>query len=605
MSKGIFNCTYIPVEIIKAAGLAPQRNLGDEPILAKAEAYLYRNLCAFSRQGFDRVVKELERNEKSLAFYALSCDSGKRSAEVLKFLFKNRVKVLDVPRNSSENAVQRFAERLRNLGEELNISQRDLEEAIRWAKSIRRKIRDFLKNYEKENVPRWSQLQEILNRIWEMEPEELSSELKQIEFFKPNAKILVTGSLIDKKNLFEFLENMNTAGINNSCGGIRQFLVDVETGTDPYWALAEAHLKRIPCARNGKFEERFNLICELISRYRIHGIIYHSIKFCEFYATEGAIVSRKLEGFPVLFVETDYSSFSIGQVRTRIEAFVESILRKRRPHILVKKPDYFVGIDSGSTSTNMVILDKEANIVGFKTVPTGASSLKASERVFEELTDELKINRDSIGYIVATGYGRVVIPFASEVITEISCHAKGAHRIFPEVRTIIDIGGQDSKVIKVNERGEVVKFAMNDKCAAGTGRFLEVMSKVLQVPLEKMGEVSLKANEVVPITSICTVFAESEVISLIAEGKPVEGILAGVHSSVASRVVSMLERIGKEPEFAMTGGVARNIGVVRAIENRLGRKLKIHETPEIIGALGAALFAYEAILGSPIEERSA
>ncbi len=604
MSRGIFNCTYVPVEIIKAAGLTPQRNIGDEPILAEAEAYLYRNLCSFSRQGFDRVFNELKNDENSIAIYALSCDSGKRSAEVLKFFFKNRIKILDVPRNPSERAVKRFAERLRNLGEDLGISEKDLEDAIKWSRNIRLKIKNFLKNYEKERVPKWSQFQEVLNRIWEMEPEELSNELRQIEFFKPDAKIIVAGGLIDKKNLFEFLEGMNTAGINESCGGIRQFLVEIETATDPYWALAEAYLKRVPCARFVRFGERFDLIRELMSNYRVHGIIYHSIKFCEFYATEAAIVSRKLEGFPVLFIETDYSSLSVGQVRTRVEAFVESILRKRKPQILTKKPDYFVGIDSGSTSTNMVILDRKAKIIGFKTVPTGASSLKASERVFEELTDELKIDRDSIGYIVATGYGRIVIPFANEVITEISCHAKGAHHIFPDVRTIIDIGGQDSKVIKVNERGEVVKFVMNDKCAAGTGRFLEVMSRVLQVPLEKMGEVSIKASEVVPITSICTVFAESEVISLIADGKSVEGILAGVHSSVASRVVSMLERIGKEPEFAMTGGVARNIGVVKAIENRLGRKLRIYKNPEIVGALGAALFAYEAIMGPLHQEKS-
>lgn len=596
MKTGLFNCTYIPVEIIKAAGLLPARTIGDEPVLEKAEAYLHRNLCAFCRQAFDRCLSEIEKSE-ALCFIAPSCDSSRKLAETLKHYHSEKTHILEIPRHSTEPAIELLSGRYRQLAKKLQISEAKLEEAINWANNIRREIKLFLKKFENSETPKWSQFQKILNRIWEFSAEELRKELSKIETFTPEARVLVAGGLVDKPLLFEFFEDLNVLGINETCGGIRPFTVEVSKSTNPYWALAEAYLKRVPCARNsGGVQRRFDFIKNLISSYRIHGIVYHTIKFCELYGVEQAIVSKKLEGFPFVFIETDYSSLSIGQIRTRIEAFVESIIRKKKPFIISKKPEFFAGIDSGSTSTNMVIIDREKNIVGFKTIPTGASSLKTSQRVFEELTSHLKLPKEKISYIVATGYGRVVIPFANEIITEISCHAKGTHHLFPQVRTIIDIGGQDSKVIRINEKGDVIKFVMNDKCAAGTGRFLEVMSKVLQVPLDEMGKLSLEATEVVPITSICTVFAESEVISLIAEGKPTSGILAGVHSSIASRVVSMMERIGKEPEYAMTGGVARNIGVVKAIESRIGRKLLIHSTPEIVGALGAALFAYESVL---------
>jgi predicted CoA-substrate-specific enzyme activase len=186
------------------------------------------------------------------------------------------------------------------------------------------------------------------------------------------------------------------------------------------------------------------------------------------------------------------------------------------------------------------------------------------------------------------------VPLADRKFTEISCHALGAYYLFPDTGTVIDIGGQDSKVIRVGEGGKVVDFTMNDKCAAGTGRFLEVMAAKLRVPLDEMGDLSLRAKGEVQISSVCTVFAESEVVSLVARNHPREEILRGLHRAIVSRVWSMVKSIGVNGEVTMTGGVAKNSGVVVLMEERLGKPIHIHSEPQIIGALGAALLAKRA-----------
>jgi predicted CoA-substrate-specific enzyme activase len=197
--------------------------------------------------------------------------------------------------------------------------------------------------------------------------------------------------------------------------------------------------------------------------------------------------------------------------------------------------------------------------------------------------------------IVSTGYGRVSIGFANENVTEISCHGKGAHYFNPNIRTILDIGGQDSKAIKLNEQGEVIDFVMNDKCAAGTGRFLEMMARTLEIDISELGPISLEWKEDIDISSMCSVFAESEVISLIALNKEKCDIAHGIHKAIAGKAYSLMKRVGLEGEFMMTGGVAKNPGVVKAVEDKIGESLFICEEPEIVGALGAALFAMESL----------
>ena len=253
--------------------------------------------------------------------------------------------------------------------------------------------------------------------------------------------------------------------------------------------------------------------------------------------------------------------------------------------------DYFAGIDVGSLTTDVVILDTRGEVAGYSIVETGANSTEASEEALDKALAEAGIDRGDLIRIVATGYGRISVPLADKTVTEISCHALGAQHLFHDIGTVIDIGGQDSKVIRVGESGKVVDFTMNDKCAAGTGRFLEVMAAKLRVPLNEMGRLSLHSNGEVSISSVCTVFAESEVVSLVAKNYPREDILRGIHRAIVNRVWSMVTAVGVTGVVTMTGGVAKNTGVVALMEERLAKPIHIHSEPQIIGALGAALMA--------------
>ena len=251
------------------------------------------------------------------------------------------------------------------------------------------------------------------------------------------------------------------------------------------------------------------------------------------------------------------------------------------------------GIDVGSLSVECAVSEGARGLLGYSIGLVGGQSREASDRAFKEALDRARVARGDVVCVVATGSGRGILDFAHERVTEITCLAKGVHLLLPDSRTIIDIGGQDTKVIRIDDRGRVVAFDMNDKCAAGTGRFLEVMAGALNVDLETMGDRSLQFENALEISSVCTVFAESEVISLVSEGKAVNDILHALHHAVADRTLSLLDRVGVEGEIAMTGGVAKNIGVVKALEARIGLPLKVYEEPQIVGALGAALIGAE------------
>lgn len=255
------------------------------------------------------------------------------------------------------------------------------------------------------------------------------------------------------------------------------------------------------------------------------------------------------------------------------------------------------GIDIGSLSTEVVLLDN-GKILASIIIPTGSNSRAAAEKAMEMALTRCNLSMGEIDFLVATGYGRVSVPFNSKKVTEITCHGKGAFYLYPQARTVIDIGGQDSKVIRLNEKGKVVDFVMNEKCAAGTGRFLEVMAQALEVDLQEMSRLAFLAKRKISISSMCTVFAESEVISLIAEGCPREDIIKGIIDSVVDRTLSMAHRVGIEEKVVMTGGVAKNKALVWQLQDSLGVKIIVPEEPQIVGALGAALVAEEEIRGA-------
>ena len=252
------------------------------------------------------------------------------------------------------------------------------------------------------------------------------------------------------------------------------------------------------------------------------------------------------------------------------------------------------GIDVGSLTTEVVIL-KHGKLLHYTIMPTGSNSKTTAERAIKESLKATGLNRPDLKCIVATGYGRVSIEFADQRITEITCHGRGAHFWNPQVRTVIDIGGQDSKVIRLNKEGRAVDFAMNDKCAAGTGRFLEVMAQALEVELSGLSDLSDRAKNTVSISSMCTVFAESEVVSLIAQGLPREDIARGLHQSIADRMAGLVNRVGLEEEVMITGGVAKNRAVVRILNEKLNTRIIVPPEPQIAGALGAALLAWDEI----------
>jgi len=252
-----------------------------------------------------------------------------------------------------------------------------------------------------------------------------------------------------------------------------------------------------------------------------------------------------------------------------------------------------VGIDVGSITAKAAVVE-DGEVIADKLILTGYNARQAGEHVFESIIQGLGVEASSIDKIIATGYGRNSVTMADRAVTEITCHAMGAHFLNPAVRSVIDIGGQDSKAIAVDESGSVKDFVMNDKCAAGTGRFLEVMAKALEVDIDNFGLFSIKAEHPSKISSLCTVFAESEVISLISKGEKRENIIAGIHESIAARVVAMASRTGLKAPIMMTGGVAKNIGVVRALEKKLGQPVEVSPQSQVTGAIGAALLAQSA-----------
>jgi predicted CoA-substrate-specific enzyme activase len=361
--------------------------------------------------------------------------------------------------------------------------------------------------------------------------------------------------------------------------------------------------EQIPCMRMADTSGRRRLLEDP----NLKGIIYHTVKFCDFYTFEYEQIKQR-EDIPLLKIESDYTTQSTGQLLTRLEAFRESLEatypeelgaastleaadKKKERHHMGK--GLFVGIDSGSTSTDVVVMDRNHRIVAQTIIPTGAGASISAEAALDEILLDATFSRDDIDATVTTGYGRSSIEIGDKSITEISCHARGAHFLDPRVRTVIDIGGQDSKVIKLDEDGNVVNFAMNDKCAAGTGRFLETMAHTLQIDLDELSQHGLQHDENITISNTCTVFAESEVVGLIAQNKSVDDIVYGLDKAVASRTFALVRRVNGEGIYMMTGGVSKNAGVVKALEEKLGEPLVVDLRAQLCGAIGAALFASE------------
>ncbi len=562
-------CKYTPVEVLNGFG---ETVIKIEPTAfgsAKVDALLHPNLCAYAKAVLEEIMTE---NTLEGIILVNCCDSIRRLYDVVKFHWSDKfVYMIDVPRKNDSSAVRLFVNEIKKL--------------------IRSYGEFSGKSFDSKcfRVPKPYCV--------------ISDEVKNSK-----VNIIFMGARC-KQSIIDIIQNAGAVvAYNFTCSSQPHDKVDfVATGNEDidYFTYAHSLLQSYPCFRMADIDNRLLLLEKNIKK--IDGIIYHTIKFCDFYSYEYTQLQDRLN-VPILKIESDYTEQCESQMRTRIEAFTElltlqrqatnfSHLEKNKNANLVKKNKeqafFAAGIDSGSTSTNVAIIDDSKKIISFAVIRTGAKTIDSANKALNEALVKANLTREQIFSIVATGYGRSSIPFADKSITEITCHGKGAHYLNAHVRTVIDIGGQDSKIIRLNNKGEVIDFIMNNKCSAGTGRFFEAMARTLEISIEEMGPASQKWKKEINITNMCTVFAESEVISLIAQNNEKEDIIYGLCNAVARKTISLMGKLGNEGGYMMTGGVARNFGVVRTIENMLGERIIVYDRPEIVGAIGAALLGLE------------
>jgi len=538
-------CKYTPLELFESFGLEPEIFNAMLPDSDAADDLTHRNMCGFSRVLLaDRIV-----NNSDMLVLTDCCDSIRRAADVLESAGQKIMRIA-LPHRQDEKGQKLYK------GELLRIVR---------------------------------QLEELTET--QFDPETFLSAFSRDEQ-SSGPYIAVLGARIGNE-IFNKIQSVSPYPVRNqTCIGNRRLGTPIGNNLDRLmeWYAYEL-LSQPSCMRMTDISSRRSLTEDLDLR----GVIYNTVAFCDFYGFEYALLRGNLH-VPLLKIETDYTIQGIGQLQTRLQAFFENVKPTRKMNHTVKNQrmsGYYAGIDSGSTTTNAVIMDNKKQILASSTIPTGVQIMESANRALEEALLKADINRKQISRTVTTGYGRAGISFREKEVTEITCHAKGAFFLNPAVRTVIDIGGQDSKVIRLDENGTVYDFVMNDKCAAGTGRFLELMSQSLGLTMEEMGTRGIDTKEDIVISSMCSVFAQSEVVSLIASGKRVEDIIHGLNRSIAAKVLSLAGRKVLEREWMMTGGVARNIGVVNAVEEKLGGKVIVPNEPEICGAIGAALIAID------------
>ena len=550
MSTTYYICKYTPVELLEAFGgeCAILNHMPDNFDLSDQVAH--PNICGFGKSLLEACM---EGKVKELVLVNC-CDTIRSAYDVLleygklDFLF-----LLDIMHSGGTCSREHAQHELRRLAEAYGAYKGTSFDAARFREAFRTRKR-------------------------------------------PSAPyISVLGARVGDE-LFQLMEKtMPLLVRNDTCVNNRAVALPEELDADFDTLMADyarTLLGQIPCMRMIDTTGRK----VLYNDPHLRGVIYHTVKFCDYYGFEYSELKGRLD-VPLLKLESDYTIQSSGQLLTRLEAFAESIAPERtlrkETHTNMNGKGLYAGIDSGSTSTDVVIIDRDKNIIAQSILPTGAGAAAGADRALDEALAQAGLSRSDINATVTTGYGRTAVGLGDQSITEITCHAKGAYFLDPSVRTIIDIGGQDSKVIRLDENGNVTNFVMNDKCAAGTGRFLELMARTLELSLDDMSRLGLEWKEDVTISSMCTVFAESEVVSLIAENRTPADIIHGLNRSVATKTCALCRRVGGEESYMMTGGVSKNRGVVTEIEKILGVKLHISDKAQLNGALGAALFALE------------
>ena len=552
-------CKYTPIELFR--GFGEECSVLEEmpENFEQSDQIAHANLCGFGKSVIQAV---LEGKVEQLVLVNC-CDSMRRVYDIVestgkcKFLY-----MLDLPHDDNEC------------------------EKVKFAGTIRR-LKKAYEAYSGKVFDKRAFIKSFITPEMNTEP------------YIGVLGVRVSGILEDmiRDNIQMDVENLTCTG-GRKLSVVQDEMWNMEE-EELFLSYADVLLGQMPCFRMNRSIRRNRLYLDP----NLKGIIYHTIKFCDYYGFEYASIKRDIK-VPLLKIETDFTSQSAGQLLTRIQAFEETIegsedmdpgkgISEEARKKMESGIFYVAGIDSGSTSTDVVILDQDGKIKSTMIIPTGGGAMMSAEKSLDLAIEKAGIKKEEIVRIDTTGYGRSYIDSGDDSITEITCHAKGAIYLNPNVRTIIDIGGQDSKVIRLSESGAVETFAMNDKCAAGTGRFLEMMARTLQMKLPEMSELGLDWHNDVTISSMCTVFAESEVVSLIARSTAPADIIHGLNKSVAGKTAALARRTGGVAPFMMTGGVARNRGVVKELESALKAPVEVSEYSQLCGSLGAALFALE------------
>ena len=579
-----YACKYTPIELFAGFGARTQLAEADVSSFDEADRLAHPNLCGYGKGLIERLLAD-DVHEVVLV---TCCDVIKRAYDVLVEQGKlDFVWLLDLPHKRGEAEKRIFRARLAKLAEAYAAySGQSFDVGAALAAF-------------KPPVPRTDDHVTLLGA--HATSALLNSVNKGVGYPVENGTCTNRHLLVSPPGE---LARMAAPGDCDSCeagevdtlgrGGVGRAGGTLDTFLDWY---ADALLNQMPCMRMDDVSER-----ELLHGARgQRGVIYHTMKFCDYYGFEYAVATKK-EKVPMVKIETDGTSQSAGQLRTRLEAFGETLRGGEVARKVAAAREgtadgnvYVMGVDSGSTSTDAAIVDGDGKLVATVILPTGAKATESARRAKEEVLKKAGLSESDMTLKVSTGYGRDNIPDMDTSITEITCHAKGAHYLAPETRTVIDIGGQDSKVIHLDSEGNVLSFVMNDKCAAGTGRFMEAMARTMEMPLEEFCATGLEWKHEVKISSMCTVFAESEVVSLVAEDTPTPDIIHGLSESVARKTATLAKRVNAEPPYLMTGGVANNEGVVQALSDVLGSPVATHEDSQLCGAIGAALLGLESL----------
>lgn len=578
-----YACKYTPIELLAGFGAAPRIAEADVASFAYADALAHPNLCGYGKGLIERMMAA----DVHEAVLVTCCDVVRRVYDVLQasgrmdFLY-----LLDLPHRRGPAEIALFRRRLRALADAYAAysgAQFDVGAACAACGTGVARADD---------------------RVTLMGAHASASLVAEVE---KGVGMPVENATCTSRHLKVSpppqLARMATGPACGVCcdGGATPAADPLDAFLDWY---APALLGQIPCMRMDDIAER----SELVGEHGQQGVVYHTMKFCDYYGFEYGALAEKDE-IPMVKIETDGTSQSEGQLRTRLEAFGETLrARGGATHQVQPAPTasgdapvgpkaaaYVMGVDSGSTSTDVVIMDADKHIVATAIVPTGARAADAAARAMDEALSQAGIAASDVALRVSTGYGRDNIEGMDSSVTEITCHARGAHYLAPDARSVIDIGGQDSKVIHLNANGSVAGFVMNDKCAAGTGRFMEAMARVLEMDLDEFCRRGLEWRHEVRITSMCTVFAESEVVSLVAANTPTPDVIHGLDVSVARKTATLASRVGAEPPYLMTGGVAQNEGVVRALSEVLKAPVATHEDSQLCGAIGAALIGLQSL----------